>query len=345
MNKHKNIWPWDNEENNAIYRMLLPKFTDKSVLDIACKTGFLCSWALFNKAKFVCGVDTDQNNIDKAKLYFPKADFYCDNWKNVLDKKFDIIISPFKAYHGKDLKENLQLLMEHLSNNGILILETCLANSDTDDFGIITHNNDNLYYPTWDTFTKIIQPYTHRGVRQCAPTNNMPAISIFHIYPKKPVILLFMDRPYSGKTTICEMLKNDSLPRIHSDTLISRIKSQIIDAPQALKNFLVSLKDSNNFQLLIESICDNGLLSEFLSCFHKESKGESFIFDGYIPENSHKEVEIFFDNHGYFIVKANMLNSILHNHHLGEITDNLAKQYSNYLIKQAILVTKQKIRG
>ena len=57
-----------------------------------------------------------------------------------------------KKWEKKDLKENLQLLMEHLSNNGILILETCLANSDTDDFGIITHNNDNLYIVFWITF-------------------------------------------------------------------------------------------------------------------------------------------------------------------------------------------------
>jgi SAM-dependent methyltransferase len=91
------------------------EFSNKSVLDIGCNSGFYCLWAKKKGASRVVGIDIDKNRLQQARIltdieqldveYYEKPIHDIANWK-----RFDIVFCFAVLTEIKDILGTLEIL-------------------------------------------------------------------------------------------------------------------------------------------------------------------------------------------------------------------------------------------
>ena len=88
-------FPWAQGDSVSPAKLIaldLPKLEGKSFLDVGCNAGFFCGFADWQGAARVVGVDSSAAFLETARELFPRCEFICQDWSNIGEEKFDVII-------------------------------------------------------------------------------------------------------------------------------------------------------------------------------------------------------------------------------------------------------------
>ncbi len=111
-------------------RLKIPKnLKGKSFLDIGCNEGFFCNVAIERGASRVVGIDNDKNFINNAKeIYGNKGIIFLhEDWYNLPNEKFDIILWASAMHYELDPLKVLMKIANILNDDGLFILECGIA--------------------------------------------------------------------------------------------------------------------------------------------------------------------------------------------------------------------------
>lgn len=116
------------EQHRFRYDLTLPYIQNKTVLDVACGTGFFSHYLIQKGARKVIGIDIDHESIRFAKNHFRNNNlqfFQADAHEiGNLPEKFDIVVSIETIEHLFNPEKFLQGLQNVLYPNGMLIIST-----------------------------------------------------------------------------------------------------------------------------------------------------------------------------------------------------------------------------
>lgn len=130
---------------------------DKSVIDIACGTGY-GSDILATKAKEVIGVDVDEQTIIDAKLKFHSNNLsfvHSSIQEFTVDKKVDLIVSFETIEHIENGEELFNFAKNSLCKDGVFIVSTPVAEYS----GISRINKYHINQYTNSDFVSLVNKY------------------------------------------------------------------------------------------------------------------------------------------------------------------------------------------
>jgi 2-polyprenyl-3-methyl-5-hydroxy-6-metoxy-1,4-benzoquinol methylase len=107
----------------ASYKFAQQFAKDKKVLDYGCGSGY-GSFLLSSVALNVVGVDIDNEAIEKAQNAYSANNLKYSTIKELVDTKFDVIISFQVIEHVTNVKEYLEKLKRMLNPGGYLLIST-----------------------------------------------------------------------------------------------------------------------------------------------------------------------------------------------------------------------------
>ncbi len=123
-------WDEGQEKNDEIINLILDNAKlnkgssdNKSVLDVACGTGFLIPDYKDRGIKDITAIDISPRMIEIAKGKFPDVNFICGDAENTdFDKKFDAIVVYNAFPHFIDGEALINRLSNFLNENGTLTI-------------------------------------------------------------------------------------------------------------------------------------------------------------------------------------------------------------------------------
>lgn len=194
--------PGDSNSFEKLRRLRVPKLQGKSVLDIGCNEGFFCKYAIDNGASRVVGIDQNDRVIKKAIKNAPGADFICDSWWNIPDEKFDVIFFLSAIHYEKTQDKLLSFLLQHLTRDGILILECGVIDSDFMHYISVQRHDGVFRYPTIKYLVNILlKDYSVSLMNKSIFQTGDPIERfVFHCSPLKTTFLLVYGKSRVGKT-------------------------------------------------------------------------------------------------------------------------------------------------
>lgn len=269
----KKIFPWRDYDIGRLHSLGLPDLAGKRVLDLSCGSACICAWAIYSKAKSVCGLDADKAQVALAKQLLPEGTFICAPWHEFPKDTYDIIVSPYNIDHGPDLEKNIAMLMDHVAPTGMLALEVVITKKES---------------PTGTGFTrKLMQEILANYAFRLVPCNHDPAVdqelAAYRVFHKRPYAMLFMSPPNSGKTSLAQTINIDKASYIHGDLLLRHIQLGKESASAELGALLQADRDNTNLTVAINKICEAGMLEQYLQAIDRIANKQSFVFDGFIP--------------------------------------------------------------
>lgn len=198
----------------------------KKVLDIGCNEGFFCVEAIKQGASRVLGIDYSQHYIELAKVRCPEAEFRKASWWEIPDEKFDVIFFLSAIHYEVDQKRLLAKLREHLTPDGVLVLECGVAPGDGQgSWKTIVRWDAERKYPYRDYLVnELLAGYATRLIGASVAQSGDPIPRfVFHCRPKRPTAIIVGATSYSGKTTLVREMKGAGFPIYETDMTLTRL--------------------------------------------------------------------------------------------------------------------------
>ncbi|TVQ96639.1 MAG: class I SAM-dependent methyltransferase [Desulfovibrionales bacterium] len=282
----------------------IPPLAGKTFLDVGCNEGFFCGYAQFFGATRSVGIDKQPEFIQRAKARFPDCFFYCQDWENLPPGPFDVILIASALHYAASQRTLIHKLMQHLSENGTLVLELGIAESPENTWVKVNRGIDERFFPTSMKLKEILKPYAWRYIGPSIKQKGDPVSRhVFHVNKKKPVAFLLLQPSGYGKTTIAEMAFGHSgMHRVSLDNMISDIAHGRIEAPAILSEIIRETFSPKTIDQSINAIFTRnhgGLLAELI---FNNAVGTDFILDGFVPREHHQKIQNFLKRKGYVCV-------------------------------------------
>lgn len=262
----------------------------KSVLDIGCNEGFFCIEAVRQGATRVLGIDYSQKFVDLAKARCPEAEFRKATWWEIPNEKFDVIFFLSAIHYEPEQKKLLTKLLDHLTPEGVLVLECGVApGTGQGAWRTIIRGDGEKRYPYRDyLFNVLLSDYATRTLGSSVTQSGDPIPRmVFHCRPRKTTAVLVAALPYSGKTTLVRSIKNKGFDTYSTDMALNAL---ITDQLLRKKNIATILHDEFGKNVPInlgkvgKYVADNNLASEFVDYIISEFplEAETFFIEGAI---------------------------------------------------------------
>lgn len=200
----------------------------KSVLDIGCNEGFFCLEAVKQGAKRVLGLDYSQHFIDLAKVRCPQAEFRKATWWEIPDEKFDVIFFLSAIHYEADQKRLLTKLLDHLTPDGVLVLECGVAPGDGQGaWKTIVRWDAERKYPHRDYLINVLlSGYATRLIGGSVSQSGDPIPRmVFHCRPKRSTAVIVGGAPYVGKTALVRDMKVKGFQTYSTDLALRSLLS------------------------------------------------------------------------------------------------------------------------
>ena len=214
----------DSNSPQKLRSLKLPDFQGKSVLDVGCNEGYFSFEAVAGGASRVLGIDRNSEIIVRAKDrkvrqgIADQLDFVCQGWDTLPNEKFDIIIFLSALHYADDQLALIRRLVDHLSPNGVLILECGIVSEETNDFVEIQRAIDVVHFPTMGRIKDWLAPYAWKLIGDSVDQIGDPIPrKVFHIQVFRKEVMLLMGAGYTGKTTFARTLSKFGVPNIMID--------------------------------------------------------------------------------------------------------------------------------
>jgi SAM-dependent methyltransferase len=282
----------------------LPPLKGASFLDVGCNEGFFCGYAAFDGASRVLGIDSNKAFIDAARRRFPNCEFQERSWDNLPDGRFDVVLIASAIHYATDQADLIHRLVNILSEDGILVIELGITNSEKNEWSLIKRGIDERYFASWSKMYEILRPYAWKYIGPSPKQSGDPIDrKVIHVSRLRPTAYLMMNPPGTGKSTMARNLfKANGINVVSGDDLINRIASSQLNVHAELKSVISENYSSLTIDKTIERICSSGMLAKFFDSLIGQAGSGDFAFDGYVPSRYHREVMAILSSRGYMPV-------------------------------------------
>ena len=301
--------PGSSRSSDKLASLLLPNLSGKSFLDIGCNDGFFCGYALFDGATRVVGLDRSKAAIDYAKQRFPEAEFLNQSWDVLPEGPFDTIILLSAIHYAEDQAAMIRRLVNLLSDDGILVIEMGIVSSHKAEWVEVKRSIDQRYFPTFRMLEQVLKDFAWKRVGLSVKQKGDPLDRyVIHIKKRKPYAFLFMNKPGSGKSSICNNMFGDAkeVSVVSGDLFYRKIKEGMIDVSPSMKTVVEELKSKKlSVSEMTRNIFKAGLIKEMVDIWLEKEKGKDIVLDSFVPHEYRTEIVNVFKSLGYFTVIAN----------------------------------------
>ena len=270
---------------------LVTPLKGKSVLDIGCNEGFFSLEAIKQGAVRVVGMDASVEMIKKARVHCPDAEFIADTWWHLPNEKFDVILFLSAIHYERDQKKLLDKLLDHLTPQGVLVLECgVFPAKGQQHWFTATRWDGDRYYPTTDfLINALLDKYAVRYIGPSVQQSGDPVTrAVYHCRPKSSTAILMSGRSQIGKTSLAREFSNRNFPVYSTDlALILLLTSELLSKNRLsvkLRNEFPNKGMNQNIDILGNYIVSSGNSEEFVDFILKEFPifEDIFIIEGEI---------------------------------------------------------------
>lgn len=334
--------PGSADSAGKLASLLLPPLAGKSFLDAGCNEGFFCGYAAFEAASKIVGIDKDKNAIELAKARFPYCEFRHGDWENLGDilapgEKFDVILMASALYYSVDQAKTLNMLMDRLTSDGVLILETGIVENPAEvectvcapGWYEVRRSIDSRKFTDWKGVESLLEnfAYKHAGKSVSQIGDPLPR-HVFHIQKLKPTAILITGDSASGKSTLARLLSK-AVKVLKGDEIVWKIGAQ----PQAYGKLgeMVGEINSQRIDKALWKICRMGGIGEFAKVVAQCAGSTDFIYDGYIPAGYDIQFADHLENLGFRICNLKTGSPSVSLHDLSRRSRVEARKYMMFI--------------
>lgn len=283
----------------------LPSLEGRSFLDVGCNEGFFCGFAHFQGAKRAVGIDHARQFIERARGRFPECEFHHQDWNNLPEGPFDVILLASALHYADDQSALIASLVDRLSASGTLVLEMGIASSRKAEWIRVERGIDERLFPSMPMLRKMLAGYAWKWMGPSVSQDGDPVVRhVVHISRRRPVAYLLMQPPGYGKSSIASGLFTRAGVRVVSgDETIARVASGRSAASGTLG--AVILEGYSPFRLdeTIHKIFELGLGGDLVALWLEGAGNGDIAVDVYVPCAYHGEVERLLAQRGYMPVQ------------------------------------------
>jgi SAM-dependent methyltransferase len=283
----------------------LPELKGKSFLDVGCNEGFFCGFAEYVGARRSVGIDHSKVFIDHARERFPGCEFYHQSWDHIPGKPFDVILLASAIHYAEDQPALIRHLVEHLSEDGILVIELGIVSSPKADWFKIQRGIDERYFASMPMLGMILEPYAWKWLGPSVDQAGDPVKRhVIHVSRRKPLVYLLMMPPGYGKSSIStRAFASGMVPVVSGDgILLQMTKSKDFGTPR-LRKLVAETFTPFTIDQTVKAIFKDGLEADLVDAWIQASGGNDFAMEGYIPEKAQNKVRQELKRRGYLPVE------------------------------------------
>lgn len=307
-------FPWakgDSASYKKLVALQIPSLKGKTFLDVGCNEGYFCGYAEFLGAKSVTGIDNNSRYLSVARCLFPQCTFLCQDWDDLGEETYDVILNASAIHYAKDQKAFIDLLMSRLKPRGTLILEIGVAPGDSNEFVEVTRAIDKRLFPTKAKLFEMLDGYAIKFISRSAPQPGDPIPrEVYHISHKLPYAILALDNPHAGKTFTIKEILNPDIKRIPGDRLYFEVADGRREGPAFLRELLEQNKPERDCGFITYLICKNNFFEEFCRWLAHIGGQENFILDMYIPASFRQPMARYLEKAGYYVVNLQLQKAV-----------------------------------
>jgi SAM-dependent methyltransferase len=258
----------------------------KSFLDLGCNEGFFCIEAKRRGARRIVGIDQSAEFISRARTRGRGIEFLNQSWAELPDEKFDVIVMLSALHYEERPRELLARLHDHLTDDGLLILEVGIA-SEPGAWRVWTQRKTVVYHPTMDmVLDRYLEPFSFRVVGRSVDQPGDPVQRwVIHCWRRKPNVVLITGLSNDGKSTLARQLGGGRVVTIATDAVLRRLVESMQRPDTPILRVLEQFREvgSRSFGQMTEAIVDAGLADEFgaLLAAHVPLDEPTVLVEGY----------------------------------------------------------------
>lgn len=270
------------EKLQALRLDKIPSLEGKSVLDIGCNEGFFCGAVLQRGATRVVGIDRSAPAIQAAQARFPDAEFHRASWWEIPNEKFDLILFLSAVHYEPNPKALFAKLHDHLTPDGVLILECGLAKLEHGmESWLQIYRNDNLpkryATPTYLT-NHVLRDYAvvSRG-RSVDQKGDPISRWVLHCRKRQPAVMIVRGSSGAGKSIFAASFAKQGVPVYRTDALFLRLVSDQRYDKTPLAQALREPGQDTSASWLSQEVVTKGLQDHFAEIVCDEAALESEV--------------------------------------------------------------------
>lgn len=295
----------DSRTLDKLKALKLPDLVGRAFLDVGCNEGFFCGFAKFLGARRAVGLDHSRLFIERARQRFPDCEFHHHGWDSLPDGPFDVILLASALHYAQDQPELLRRLAEHLSDDGVLVLEMGIVSSQENAWVEVERGIDRRSFPTMSKLREVLDEYAWKWMGRSVSQDGDPvARHVVHVSRRRPVAYLLMQPPAYGKSSIAARLFPPAgIPVVSGDQKIAEIAQGEVVALPALREAIARGYSPFRIDEVIARVFAAGLGEEMVAQWAAQAGKRDFALDAFVPPEQHAQVEAALVGLGYLPVQ------------------------------------------
>lgn len=297
----------DSRSLDKLKALRLPPLAGKHFLDVGCNEGFFCGYALHDGATVVAGIDRSREAIHRASQRFPTGRFNCQSWEVLPEGRFDVILLASALHYADDQAALIHRLMDALTDEGVLVLELGIANSNKKEWVSVQRSIDQRLFPSRSQLQEVLASYAWKIVGHSTTQAGDPVPRyVVHVRKLRPAVFLLCNRPGSGKSTLCRtVFAKSGLPVVAGDIVLGRIARGQQAAPDALQQLVKESFDTTAIARVTAALFAAGQGEALFDIWCQLGGERDFVVDAYLTASQEQAFKQFLTRRGYLPVTLN----------------------------------------
>lgn len=294
----------DSRTLDKMKALRLPDLAGRTFLDVGCNEGFFCGFAKYLGATRVVGIDQSRLFVDRARRRFPECEFHCRGWDVLPDGEFDVILLASALHYADDQAALIHRLMQHLTPDGVLVLELGIFSSGKSEWVKVERGIDERFFPTMAKLREVLGGYAWKWMGPSVSQDGDPVSRhVIHASRRRPVAYLVMQPPAHGKTSIATHLFTPAgVAIVSGDQQLNLLAQGKRQGSPALAQIVRDGYSPFRLDQLIQRIFDSGLGPDLVGFWASAAAGKDFALDAYVPTGGHELVRKAVRDLGYLPV-------------------------------------------